>query len=153
MPDPRQQPEGATNSWIFLPRAPAGDWFRPVSSSFLVQRTKLLTPSVDHLPVFKVTWTTTTEPQFARSLSLRQCDFFLFWKYIFDLLRKILVTCFTQCAATMDVIFTRASAVNNDTGGISRPHLFSSWRNSMLFAAGTLTCCDLLEVIVERSVR
>jgi len=35
MPDSRQQPEGATSSRGFPPRALTGDWFRPISSGFL----------------------------------------------------------------------------------------------------------------------
>ena len=45
---------GATRDQVFLPIAPTVDWIRSVGPNFLVQRTKLLTPSVDHLPVFKV---------------------------------------------------------------------------------------------------
>jgi hypothetical protein len=44
MPDPRQQPEGATRPQVLLSRVPAGDWFQPASSGFLARRTKLLNP-------------------------------------------------------------------------------------------------------------
>jgi hypothetical protein len=54
MPEPKQQLKGATNPRIFLPRGPANNWFWLTGFSFLVRRTKLLTPSVAHLPVFKV---------------------------------------------------------------------------------------------------
>ena len=39
---------------VFLLATPTGDWFQPFGSSCLAQRTKLLTPSVAHLPVFKI---------------------------------------------------------------------------------------------------
>jgi hypothetical protein len=35
LPVSKQQLEGATSSRILLPTTPAGDWFRPVGSSFL----------------------------------------------------------------------------------------------------------------------
>ena len=54
LPTPRRRLVGATRHWVFLPVALTVDWIRSVSPNFLVRRTKLLTPSVDHLPVFKV---------------------------------------------------------------------------------------------------
>jgi len=46
MPDSRQQLEGATSPQVFLLRTSTGDWLHPADSSFLLRRTKLLTPSV-----------------------------------------------------------------------------------------------------------
>jgi len=72
LPVPRRRLVGATRYQVFLPVAPTDDLIRSVGPNFLVQRTKLLTPSVDHLPVFKVAWTTTTDTQFARTIQCRQ---------------------------------------------------------------------------------
>jgi hypothetical protein len=49
---------GATRRRIFLSAAPAGFW--PAGFSFLERRTNLLSPSVTHLPVFKVAQITAT---------------------------------------------------------------------------------------------
>jgi len=54
LPVPRRRLVGATRYQMFLPVASTNDWIRSADPSFLVPRTKLLTPSVDHLPVFKV---------------------------------------------------------------------------------------------------
>src|SRR5437879_413904 len=54
MPEPRRRLVGATRYQIFLSVAPAVDWIQSAGPNFLVRRTKLLTPSDDHLPVFKV---------------------------------------------------------------------------------------------------
>jgi len=54
LPVSKHQLEGATSCRGFVPAARIGDWLLPIRSSLLEQRTKLLTPSVAHLPVFKV---------------------------------------------------------------------------------------------------
>ena len=55
---------------------PAGDWFLPVGSGFLARRTNLLSPSVTHLPVFKVTLITAADIKFDRVPGRRQQLFF-----------------------------------------------------------------------------
>ena len=54
MPEPRRRLVGATRYQIFLSVAPAVDWIQSAGPNFLDRRTKLLTPSDDHLPVFNV---------------------------------------------------------------------------------------------------
>lgn len=76
LPGIEYQPEGATGCRISHPATPPGDWFLPVGSGFLVRRTNLLSPSVTHLPVFKVTLITAAKTKFARVLWERQQLFF-----------------------------------------------------------------------------
>lgn len=76
LPGGELQPAGATRYRVSLPITLTGDWFPPASSSFLVQRTNLLSPSVAHLPIFKVTQTVATEAHFM--LTIKACQqFFL----------------------------------------------------------------------------
>jgi len=76
LPGVECQPEGATGCRISHPATPPGDWFLPVGSGFLVQRTNLLSPSVTHLPVFKVTLITAASTKFDRVRWNRQQLFF-----------------------------------------------------------------------------
>ena len=71
MPNPRQQPEGATSPQVFLPTTPTDDWSRrSTPASYLTN--KALNPIRHLLPVFKVARTTTTEVYFAKASQCRQ---------------------------------------------------------------------------------
>lgn len=60
LPGIEYQPVGATRFRSATPIAPTGDWLPPAGPGCLEQRTNLLSPSVAHLPVFKVRQITAT---------------------------------------------------------------------------------------------
>jgi len=66
------QPEGATSFRSVTPIAPANDWIRLADSGCLERRTNLLSPSVAHLPAFKVSQTAATSIHFAPFVETRQ---------------------------------------------------------------------------------
>jgi hypothetical protein len=82
LPGIERQPEGATSGQVSLSTTPVDDWFLSTGSGFLARRTNLLSPSVDHLPVFKVTRTATTERYFARARKCCQQFFRIFLKLL-----------------------------------------------------------------------
>jgi hypothetical protein len=59
------------------------DWFPPTSSGFLDQRTKLLTPSVVHLPVFKVNMNYNDRGVLCQNTFITSMRFFLVLENIF----------------------------------------------------------------------
>ena len=110
MPDARQQPEGATNSWVLLPRVPTGDWFRPISSDFLVRRTKC-----NPHPSSIYRCSRSHEPQRPRHNLTEQIysvneNFFSFENKFWISSRKVLVSEFAACAAASDTGFRRTPA-------------------------------------------
>jgi hypothetical protein len=115
LPGIEHQPEGATNCRIFLPAAPISDVFRPISSSFLVRRTNLLSPSVTHLPVFKVSQITATNMQFSGSSQTRQQEF----------LRNFSCTGNPQdiCPALQQLLIIRKIFIVSDVGNYANPIL------------------------------
>ncbi len=74
------RPVGAARYRVFLPITPGG--FEPPGPDFLVQRTNLLSPSVAHLPVFKVTLVTATNSYNAKAQRDCQQKFSGFWNRV-----------------------------------------------------------------------
>src|SRR5215475_3327249 len=107
MPDARQKKEGATKSWDLLTRAQKGDWFRPISSDFLVRRTKC-----NPHPSSICRCSRSHEPQRPRHNLPEQIycvneNFFDFKNKFSVSSRKLLVSEFAPCVAASDTGFRR----------------------------------------------
>ena len=124
LPGIENQPEGATSCRISLPATPISDVFRPIGSSFLVQRTNLLSPSVTHLPVFKVSQITATNMQFSGSPQARQQEIF----------GNLSCTGNPQdiCPALRQLLIIRKKFIVSNTGNYSDPIMMSELLTTVL---------------------